>query len=35
MSKPLKIQNVETARALIEDEWHWCRGELAGWSLAL
>ncbi len=30
MSKPLKVQIVERARALIEDERHWCRGELAG-----
>jgi hypothetical protein len=29
MSKPLKVQIVEKARALIEDERHWCRGELA------
>jgi hypothetical protein len=29
MSKPLKVQIVEKARALIEDEKHWCRGELA------
>ena len=29
MSKTLKHQIVEKARALIEDEWHWCRGELA------
>jgi hypothetical protein len=29
MSKSLKVQLVEKARALIEDEWHWCRGELA------
>ena len=29
MSKPLKIQVIEKARALIEDERHWCRGELA------
>ena len=29
MSKPLKIQIVERARALIADEEHWCRGELA------
>ena len=29
MSKPLKVQIVERARALIEDERHWCRGELA------
>jgi hypothetical protein len=27
--KPLKIQIVERARALIADEEHWCRGELA------
>jgi len=29
LSKPLKIQIVERARALIADEQHWCRGELA------
>ena len=29
MSRPLKIQIVERARALIADEQHWCRGELA------
>ena len=29
MSKPLKVLIVEKARALIEDERHWCRGELA------
>jgi hypothetical protein len=29
MSKPLKVQAVERARALIEDERHWCRNELA------
>jgi len=29
MSKPLKVQIIEKARALIEDEQHWCRGELA------
>jgi len=29
LSKPLKIQIVERARALIADEEHWCRGELA------
>ena len=29
MSKPTKIQILERARALIEDERHWCRGELA------
>src|SRR5262245_55171048 len=29
MSKPLKVQVVEKARSLIEDEQHWCRGELA------
>jgi hypothetical protein len=29
LSKPLKIQIVETARALIADEQHWCRGDLA------
>jgi len=29
MSKSLKVQIVERARALIEDQRHWCRGELA------
>jgi len=29
MSKPLRLQIVERARALIADEHHWCRGELA------
>jgi hypothetical protein len=29
MSKPLKVQILEKARTLIEDERHWCRGELA------
>ena len=29
MSKPLKIQIVERARALIAEEEDWCRGELA------
>jgi hypothetical protein len=29
MSKSLKVQIVEKARARIEDERHWCRGELA------
>ena len=29
MAKPLKIQIVERARALIADEQHWCRGQLA------
>ncbi len=29
MSKPLKRQIVENAKALIQDERHWCRGELA------
>jgi hypothetical protein len=29
MSRPLKVQIVERARALIADESHWCRGELA------
>jgi hypothetical protein len=29
MSKPLKVQIVERARALMEDERHWCRNELA------
>ena len=29
MSKSLKLQIVEKARALIENERHWCRGELA------
>ena len=29
MSRPIKIQIVERARALIADEQHWCRCELA------
>jgi hypothetical protein len=29
MSRPLKVQIVERARALIADEQHWCRCELA------
>jgi hypothetical protein len=29
MSKSLKRQIVEEARTLIQDERHWCRGELA------
>jgi hypothetical protein len=29
MSRPLKIQIVERARALIADEEHWCRRNLA------
>ena len=29
MSQPLKVQIIEKARALIADERHWCRGELA------
>ena len=29
MSKPLRVQVVEMARSLIEDEQHWCRVELA------
>jgi hypothetical protein len=29
MSKPFEVQIIEKARALIEDERHWCRGELA------
>ena len=29
MSRPLKIQIVERARALIANEQYWCRGELA------
>ena len=29
MSRPLKLQIVEQARALIADESHWCRGDLA------
>jgi hypothetical protein len=29
MSKPLKVQILEKAGTLIEDERHWCRGELA------
>ena len=29
MARPLQFQIVERARALIADESHWCRGELA------
>lgn len=29
MSRPLKLQIVERARVLIEDQQHWCRNELA------
>jgi hypothetical protein len=29
LSRPLKLQIIEQARALIADESHWCRGELA------
>ena len=29
MSKPLKLQIVEQARALVADESRWCRGDLA------
>ena len=29
MARPLQIQIVERARALIADKQHWCRGELA------
>jgi len=29
MSKPVRVQILERARALIEDERHWCRGDLA------
>jgi hypothetical protein len=29
MSRPLKLQIVEQARALIADKQHWCRGDLA------
>ena len=29
MSRPLKVQIVEKARALISDEKHWCRRHLA------
>ena len=29
MSKPLKLQIIEHARVLIEDEEHWCRRHLA------
>jgi hypothetical protein len=29
VSRPLKLQIVESARALIADQEHWCRGELA------
>lgn len=29
MSKPIKVQVIERARALIADERHWCPGDLA------
>ena len=29
MSKPLKLQIIENAKALIQDERNWCRGQLA------
>ena len=29
MSKPLKVQIIEEARALITDERHWCRRQMA------
>jgi hypothetical protein len=29
MAKPVKVRIVERARSLIEDERHWCPGELA------
>ena len=29
MAKPLQLQIIETARALIADEQHWCRRHLA------
>jgi hypothetical protein len=29
MARPIQIQILERARALIADEQHWCRGELA------
>ena len=29
LSKPIKVQIVERARALIADEQHWCRGNIA------
>jgi hypothetical protein len=29
MSKFIKVQILERARAMIEDERHWCRGDLA------
>jgi hypothetical protein len=29
MAKPLRVQLLERARALIEDERHWCPGDLA------
>lgn len=29
MARPLQLQIVERARALIADEHHWCRGDLA------
>ena len=29
MSKPVNVQILERARALIEDERYWCRGDIA------
>ena len=29
MARPLKIQIIEKARALIEDKDHWCRNHIA------
>lgn len=29
MTKPVRVQVLERARAMIEDERHWCRGDLA------
>jgi hypothetical protein len=29
MAKPLKVQIIERAKQLIQDEQHWCRGDLA------
>jgi hypothetical protein len=29
MAKPLKVQIIERAKELIQDESHWCRGYLA------
>jgi hypothetical protein len=34
MSKPVKVQILERARALIADERHWCPGDLARDAMA-